>query len=117
MDLLERDYDLNASLAYSDYSEDSFLINYRDSDFDSQHNGLNLSVNFAQDLGPRRMELNMRAGVTADQRDYEENILNQYGNTSIYDAGMVGGYGELQNNQRTLGSTLKFTQPLGQTIT
>ena len=116
MDLLDRDYDLNASLAYSDYSEDSFLINYRDSDFDSQHNGLNLSVNFAQDLGPRRMELNIRAGVTADQRDYGENVLDQYSYTSIYDAGIVGGYGELQNNQRTLGSTLKFTQPLGQSI-
>jgi len=114
MDLLDRDYDLNASLAYSDYSEDSFLINYRDSDFDSQHNGLNLSVNFARDLGSRRMELNMRAGITADHREYEDNVLRNYEGTSVYDGGVVGGYGELENNQRTMGSTLTFTQPVGQ---
>ncbi|WP_321350460.1 TonB-dependent receptor plug domain-containing protein [Halopseudomonas oceani] len=118
MDMLERDYLLNASLAYSDYSEDSFLINFSDSDFESQHHGLNLSVNFARDLGPRRMELNLRGAITADHREYGENVMHQYDNTAFYGGGsFVGGYGELENSQRTLGSTLRFTQPLGASMT
>ncbi|GGC89023.1 TonB-dependent receptor [Halopseudomonas salina] len=116
MDLLERDYELNASLAYSDFSEDSFLINYRDSDFESQHNGLNLSVNFATDLGATRMDLNVNAGITADEREYANNVLNQYKNTSIYDSGMVGGFGDLANEQRTLGASAKFNTPLTRSL-
>lgn len=118
MDLLEREYVLNATLAYSDFSEDSFLINYRESDFDSQHNGLNLSVNFATDLGATRMDLNINAGITADHREYAQNVLDQYRYTSFYyDAGIIGGYGDLANEQRSLGTSLKFSSPLHQDIT
>ena len=50
-DALETAYDLSASLSYSDYSEDSFLINYLGSDFHRDTEGLNLSVNYGQYLG------------------------------------------------------------------
>lgn len=93
-DLLERDYELNASLAYSDFSEDSFLINYLNSDFSGKHNGLNLSVNFAQDIGITKMDLNVNAGTSADERNFKENTLDQYKQTSIYESAVLGGYGK-----------------------
>ncbi|HKM36231.1 MAG TPA: TonB-dependent receptor plug domain-containing protein [Thiopseudomonas sp.] len=115
-DLLEREYDLNASLAYSDYSEDSFLINYLDSDFSGQHNGLNLSVNFAQELGATQMDLNVNAGMSADERDFKESTLDRYKDKSIYDGAFVGGHGELANAQQSMGSSLGFITPLSQNI-
>lgn len=118
MDLLEREYLLNATLAYSDFSEDSFLINYGGSDFDSQHNGLNLSVNFGTDLGATRMDLNVNAGLTTDHREYASNVLDEYERSSFYAGeGFVGGYGDLANEQRSLGASLKFASPLYRNIT
>ncbi|SDU04326.1 TonB-dependent receptor [Halopseudomonas salegens] len=116
MDLLGRDYLLNASLSLSDFSEDSFLINYRDSEFESQHKGVNLSVNFARRFGQTTLDLNVNAGFTADQRDYQENVLDQYKYTSVFDGALFGGLGELQNNQRTLGTTLKLSRDLSDAI-
>lgn len=116
MDLLDRDYDLNASLAYSDFSEDSFLINYINSDFSGKHNGLNLSVNFSQMLGDTKMDLNVNAGNSADERKFKENTLDQYKYTSIYDSGIFGGYGELANKQQSIGSSLNFTTPIHDSI-
>ncbi len=117
MDLLERDYDFNASLAYSDYKEDSFLINYRNSDYKSQHNGLNLSLNFGQNLGETRMDLNFSLGTSSDERNFEQNVIDQYKYTSIYGAqGINGGFGQLANTQRTLGSTLDFITPLSEQV-
>lgn len=116
MDLLDRDYELNASLAYSDFSEDSFLINYINSDFSGKHNGLNLSVNFSQMLGETKMDLNVNAGNSADERIFKENIIDQYKYTSIYDSGIFGGYGELANKQQSIGSSLNFTTPIHDSI-
>lgn len=115
-DLLDREYDLNASLAYSDYSEDSFIINYLDSDFAGKHNGLNLSVNFGQMLGQTQMDLNLNAGVSTDERDFKNNTLDQYRNASPYGQGVIGGYGELANTQDSIGSTLGFTTPVNEQI-
>ena len=115
-DLLEREYDLNASLVYSDYSEDSFIMNYLDSDFFGKHNGLNLSVNFGQMLGETKMDLNINAGISADEREFKRNVLDQYNNASPYGEGIVGGYGELANNQNSIGSTLGFTTPVNENI-
>lgn len=116
-DLLERDYELNASLAYSDYSEDSFVMNYLDSDFSGEHNGLNLSVNFAQMLGATKMDLNINGGISADERNFKRNVLDQYNKASPYGEGIIGGYGELANNQHSFGSTLGFATPLNDSIT
>lgn len=117
MDLLERDYDLNASLAYSGYSEDSFLINYRNSDYTSQHNGLNLSLNFGQNLGDTRMDLNVSLGTSSDERNFDQNVIDQYKYTSVYGAqGIHGGFGKLANTQRTLGSALDFITPLNEQV-
>lgn len=113
-DLLERDYDLNASVAYSDYYEDSFLINYIGSDFEGQHQGLNASVNFGKQFADTRMDLNLNAGTNADQREFESNTIDQYKYTSIYEAGIFGGYGDLANRQYTIGSTLNFTTSLNE---
>lgn len=115
-DVLERDYDLNASLAYSDFSEDSFLINYIDSDFSGKHNGLNLSVNFSQMLAETKMDLNVNASANADERNFKENTVDQYKYTSIYERGIFGGYGELANKQQSAGSSLEFTTPVNQAI-
>ncbi|MDY0205556.1 MAG: TonB-dependent receptor plug domain-containing protein [Pseudomonas sp.] len=115
-DLLEREYDLNASLAYSDYSEESFLINYSNSDFEGKHNGLNLSVNFSQMLGQTKMDLNVNAGMSADERNFKDNVLDKYGYKSIYEDAFNGGYGELANKQQSAGSTLGFTTPITSNI-
>ncbi|NLC99737.1 MAG: TonB-dependent receptor plug domain-containing protein [Gammaproteobacteria bacterium] len=116
-DLLDREYDLNASLAYSDYSEDSFIINYLDSDFAGKHNGLNLSVNFGQKLGQTKMDLNVNTGLSADERNFKKNILNKYEYKSIFDYNSFnGGYGELANQQQSIGSTLGFTTPINDQV-
>lgn len=116
LDMLEQDYLLNASLAFSEYDQDSFFINFPDSDFDSRHQGLNLSVNFAKNFGDTRMDLNVSAGRSSDERYFEKNIMDQYKNTTVYDGGMIGGYGELENEQQTLNTTLKFSSPLADTL-
>lgn len=116
-DLLDREYDLNASLAYSDYSEDSFIINYLDSDFAGKHNGLNLSVNFGQMLGQTKMDLNVNTGLSADERNFKKNVLNKYGYKPIFDYNAFnGGYGELANQQQSVGSTLGFTTPINDQV-
>lgn len=115
-DLLEREYDLNASLAYSDYSEDSFIINYLDSDFSGKHNGLNFSVNFGQMLGQTKMDLNVNAGISADERKFKSNTLDQYLYASLFGEGVIGGYGELANSQDNMGATLGFTTPVNEQI-
>lgn len=116
LDLLEQDYLLNASLAFSQYDQDTFFINYLDSDFDSRHQGLNLSVNYGQSIGDTRMDLNVSAGIISDERYFKNAVLDQFRYTSLYQGGIIGGYGDLENEQRTLATTLKFSTPLKNTI-
>lgn len=116
VDLLEREYDLNTSLAYSDYSEDSFIINNLNSDFFGKHNGLNLSVNFSQMLGQTKVDLNVNAGISADERNFKENTLNLYTDRAPFNGALNGGYGELANAQQSVGSSLGFITPINQSV-
>ena len=111
-DILNKNYDLSASLAYSNYKEDSFLINYLDSDFDSENNGINLSVNFSRNIADTRFDLNMNLGTSANERNFNKNTLDQYTSASPFGEGIIGGYGELANTQRTLGASAGFSTPL-----
>lgn len=117
LDMLEQDYLLNASLAFSEYDQDTFFINYLDSDFDSRHQGLNLSVNYGQHFGDTRLDLNVSAGVSSDERYFKHDVLDQYRYTTIYQGGIIGGYGDLESEQRTLATTLKLSTPLSDTLT
>jgi hypothetical protein len=65
MDLLDRDYELNASLSYTNFDKDSFLINYLDSDFVGGHEGINLSVNYGNYIGRRAWTLTSTPGRPA----------------------------------------------------
>ncbi|EXJ10260.1 TonB-dependent receptor [Nitrincola nitratireducens] len=62
------------------------------------------------------LDLNVSAGLSSDERYFEKNIMDQYKNTTVYDGGMIGGYGELENEQHTLNTTLKFSSPLADTL-
>ncbi|MES1932068.1 putative exported iron receptor protein [Salinisphaera shabanensis T35B1] len=112
MDLLDRDYELNASLSYTNFDKDSFLINYLDSDFVGGHEGINLSVNYGNYIGATRVDVNFNAGQTSDEHDYDRHTLTQYKSTSIFDGGIIGGLGDLENQQRKLGGSLTFTTPI-----
>ncbi|QEW08226.1 secretin and TonB N-terminal domain-containing protein [Nitrincola iocasae] len=117
LDWLEQDYLFNASLAFSEYDEDTFFINYLDSDFDSRHQGLNLSVNYGQHFGNTRLDLNVSAGISSDERYFKNDVLDKYRYTTIYQGGFIGGYGDLESEQRTLTSTLKLSTPLTDALT
>ncbi|MES1949397.1 TonB-dependent receptor [Salinisphaera sp. S4-8] len=112
MDLLDRDYELDASLSYTNFDEDSFLINYLDSDFVGGHEGINLSVNYGNHIGATRVDANLNAGLTTDVHQYENHSLTQFKSTSLFDGGIIGGLGDLENRQRKLGGSLTFTTPI-----
>lgn len=111
-DLLDKDFDLNASLSYSSYKEDSFLINYLDSDFNSANNGINISVNYGDDIGDTRLDLNFNMGLSSNERNFNKNILDQFSYASPFGDGLIGGYGELANMQRTAGVSSNLTKLL-----
>ncbi|MGO2133188.1 MAG: TonB-dependent receptor plug domain-containing protein [Halomonas sp.] len=111
-DALETDYDLSATLAYSDYSDDSFLINYLDSDYKSNSDGMTLSVNFADDIGDSRLKLNTNLGISRNQRESQRDDLNNYKGRNLYQGAIIGGLGDLTNQQRSLGSDLEVSTPL-----
>jgi len=113
-DALETPYDLSASLSYSDYSEDSFLINFLESDFQRETEGLNLSVNYGTNLGDTRLDVNVNAGRSSNERVSERDFLYNYTGRNFYTEGaFIGAYGNLSNIQHTLGTDMVLTTPLG----
>lgn len=113
-DALETAYDLSASLSYSDYSEDSFLINYLGSDFHRDTEGLNLSVNYGQYLGETRLDANVSAGRSTNERETQRDYLYNYTGRNFYTEGaFIGNYGNLANTQHTLGTDIELSTPLG----
>lgn len=112
LDLLDRDYELDASLSYTNFDEDSFLINYLDSDFVGGHEGINLSVNYANHIGATRVDANVNAGLTTDEHQYDSHTLTNFKSTSLFDGSIIGGLGDLENRQRKLGGSVTFTTPI-----
>ncbi|WP_445004640.1 TonB-dependent receptor plug domain-containing protein [Halomonas mongoliensis] len=113
-DLLERDYDLNATLAISDYSEDSFLINFLDSDFQRDTRGINLGINHGRRLGDSRLDASVSLGHSQNRRQATSDELNNYQGRNFYTEGaFVGSFGSLANEQYTAGARLALTTPLG----
>lgn len=111
-DLLEVPYDLYATLSYSDFSEDSFLINFADSDFTNDVQGLNLSINYGDTIGNTRVDANLALGQSSNKRNALINTLDNFEGRSAYQFAHIGGFGSLENEQSTLSSSLDFSSPL-----
>lgn len=116
-DTLDTDYDLSATLAYSDYQEDSFLINFIGSDFKSQAEGLTLSVNYGDDIGDTRLTANTNLGYSSNERRSRRNFLNNYKGRNLYQGGLIGAYGDLANEQHSVGGNVKLSTPLNDSQT
>lgn len=112
-DLLERDYQINTTLAFSDYSEDSFLINFLDSNFQIENRGINLSINHNQQLGESLLETNFSISHSQNRRETDRNELNNYQGRNFYTEGaFVGSFGSLANEQHTAGMQVALLTPL-----
>lgn len=116
-DLLEVPYDLYATLSYSDFSEESFLINFANSDFTNDVQGLNLSVNYGDTIGNTRIDANVAFGQSSNKRDSYINTLDNFRGRNFYtDVAYIGGYGSLENQQTTLSTSLDLSTTLSQDL-
>jgi len=108
-DLLESSYDLYTTFAYSNYYADSFLINYADSEFQSEIKGYNLAVNYGDNFDNTRVDLVLAANISDNVRDTKLNTFDNYNGRSIYTGtALNGNFGDLENNQKVLSSDLNF---------
>ncbi|MEG3765226.1 TonB-dependent receptor plug domain-containing protein [Alteromonas sp. 14N.309.X.WAT.G.H12] len=102
-DLLDVPYDLYVTLAHSDYSKDSFLINFLNSDYTSNIKGTNLSVNFGNDYGATRVDTTLAINFSDNARDSDSQTLSAYNGRNFYtDNQYVGSYGSLETQQTVI---------------
>ena len=113
-DALDVPYDLYATFSFSDFSEDSFLINYLNSDFSSEVTGYNLSVNYGDDFGATRMDSTVALNLSDNSRDAQVNTLDNFKGRSLFETAIVGSYGDLENEQERLSASVDFDTELNE---
>lgn len=113
-DALDVPYDLYATFSYSDYSEDSFLINFLNSDFTSEVTGYNFSVNYGDDFGATRVDSTVALNMSDNSRDTEVSKLDNYKGRSVYAQAFFGNYGSLESEQERLSASLDFDTELNE---
>lgn len=112
-DALNVPYDLYATFSYSDFSEDSFLVNFFNSDFASEVRGYNFSVNYGDDFGATRVDSTVALNLSDNSRDAQINTFDKYIGRSIYtENAYIGNFGDLENEQERLSASLDFDTEL-----
>lgn len=116
-DILDVPYDLYATLSYSDFQEESFLINFLESDFSSEVRGLNLAVNYGNDFGATRLDANVAVGRSNNRRDALLNTQDNFRGRNFYSqVAFIGGFGSLENQQNTVSSRIDLSTPINQQL-
>ena len=111
-DALDTPYDLYTTLSYSNYAQESFLINFLNSDFTNENEGLNLSVNYGNTFSNTRLDSTFSINMSSNERESQSNTLSNYTGRNFYDQqAIIGGFGDLTSEQQSFSADFDFTTP------
>jgi hypothetical protein len=116
IDALEVPYDLYTTLSYSNYEQETFLINFLNSDYTSQNEGLGLSVNYGDSFDNTRVESTVSINISNNERSSDVNRLDNFtGRNFFTQQAFIGSFGDLKSEQQRVTTEVNLVTTLSDT--
>lgn len=113
IDALEVPYDLYATLSYSNYEQETFLINFLNSDYTSQNEGLGLSVNYGDSFNNTRIDSTLSINMSNNERNSDINRLDNFtGRNFFTEQAFIGSFGDLKSEQQRVTAEVNLVTAL-----